>query len=51
MAREQRSTVDHREDAPNTLAAVRAPARYRTTTFTRFDQLDQPLEFLTRTAE
>ncbi len=51
LACEQRSTVDHREDAPNTLAAVRALALYRTTTFTRFDHFDQPLEFLTRTAE
>ena len=50
MAREQRSTLDHHEDASHTLAAVRSPGRYRTTTFTRFDQLDQPLEFFTRTA-
>jgi hypothetical protein len=50
MAGQQRRTVDHHADAPSTLAAVRTPS-YRTTTFTRLDHFDQPLEFLTRTAE
>ena len=51
MAREQRRTLDHHPNPTNTLAAVRWRRPYRTTTFTRFDHFDQPLEFFTRTAE
>ena len=51
LARQPGRTMDHHPNASHTLAAVRSPGRYRTTTFTRFDQLDQPLEFLTLTAE
>jgi hypothetical protein len=50
MARQPRRTLDHHENTANPLAAVRSRP-YRTTTFTRFDHLDQPLEFFTRTAE